>query len=135
MTLILGVLTRKKCVHLHRDMALYPHLSAYTTCVCLHPAHANLQRIPSSAITPTNSKPTHKQHYLKANLSHGERQLQTLHVIPPCHIGYTHLHTHRDTPLRSPTRPAHFLTISSLSFPTPPSLHVILCHPPCVKLH
>lgn len=54
-------------------------------------------------------------------------------------LPYTLVHarvprTQRHT-LQVCNHPAHFLTISSLSFPTPPSLHVILCHSPCAKLH
>lgn len=78
-----------------------------------------------------SSQATGKQHYLRANPSHGARQLQTLHVIPPCHLHYTYLCAHiytytwRHTPQVS-NHPAHFPTISSLSFPVYPSLSA--CH-------
>lgn len=87
-----------------------------------HPLHNHKQQ---------TSQTTGKQHYLKANPSHGARQLQTLHVIPPCHLHYTYLCAHiytytwRHTPQVS-NHPAHFPTISSLSFPVYPSLSA--CH-------
>lgn len=104
----------------------------------------------SSAVAPTNSKhsgATGKQHYLKANPSHGEggrgaRGNYKLCMSSRHATCITHSCTHsgRHTP-RPPNHSAHFLTISSLSSAThththpPPSLHVILCHSPCAKLH
>lgn len=112
-------------------------------CVCLQLTYISLQL--NHSVQPLSHRHTHKQqtsqatgkqHYLQANPSYGVRQLQTLHVTPPCHLHHTHVyaHTQRHTPQVS-NHPAHFLTISSLSFPLPPSLHVILCHSPCAKLH
>lgn len=100
-------------------LSLYLWMFAYD----LHTSTANIiiQCSPSPSITLTNSKHSRpgKQHYLSANHSHGVRQLQTLHVTPPCHLHYTHTHTHLCThsethPLVS-NHPAHFLPISSLS--------------------
>lgn len=102
------------------------------TCACLPNLHTSAYNLiircsPSPSITPTNSKhsrATGKQHYLGANPSHGVRQLQTLHVTPPCHLHYTHtsMHTHGDTPPRSRT------TLHSFSpFHLSPSLSLPLC--------
>lgn len=103
------------------------HLSVFA--YDLHTSAYNLiiQRSPSPAITPANSKhsgATGKQHYLRPYPSHGVRQLQTLHVTPPCHPHHAHTsaHTLGDTPLRSRTTPRAF-SLFHLS----PSLSLPLC--------
>lgn len=140
----LEVLVSYVSIHVWTLFCTFVCLSVYIlVCVCLQLTYISLQL--NHSVQPLSHRHTHKQqtsqatgkqHYLQANPSYGVRQLQTLHVTPPCHLHHTHVyaHTQRHTPQVS-NHPAHFLTISSLSFPLPPSLHVILCHSPCAKLH
>lgn len=73
-----------------------------------------------------------KQHYLQANPSHGARQLQTLHVIPPSlpPPGATPLCLRQPPPTTTTTLS---LTISSLPIyappPSPPACHSLSLAP------
>lgn len=106
------------------------HLSVFA--YDLHTSAYNLiiQRSPSPAITPANSKhsgATGKQHYLRPYPSHGVRQLQTLHVTPPCHPHHAHTsaHTLGDTHpsgLKPPCTRSHYF-ISPLPSPSLSACH------------
>lgn len=106
----------------------------YSMYVCLRLTHISLRHNHSvQSLHHTHKQQTQqatgKQHYLEANPSHGVRQLQTLHVTPPCHLYYTHTHIYAHTRRHTPqSRTAlHTFSLFHLSL-IPLSLPLSTCH-------
>lgn len=99
---------------------------------------------PPPSCTTTNSRPRRPQvnNIISRPIPHmgqGNYKLcmSSRHATSITHTcAHTCMRTLGDTPLRSPTTLHTFpLFHLSPSLYTPPSLHVILCHSPCAKLH